>query len=411
MPLQVFATIGKFGLSPTTPTVIQVPSNRTAIVQYEVTNQTPITRTLTMVPITGVTQQTGPGLCSSPFTLASQETCLLNLVVDGSQLLSPVNGGPVLCKTKAGTSLPDSLLCSQPSNAFQLMISPEPAVSALAEPVYVTNWNAKSISLCSSSGTGSLENCNIAATNGLFLNPEAIATNVDVTHLYVANIGGGVSLCQLNNQGTISGCSNTGSGFNGPDGIALNSAGTSAYVSNVTSNSVTLCGVDVGSGELSGCSSTGGNFSGPSDITLHPTLPIAYITNFLGDSVTRCVIGVNDELTCGAPLAGFNKPEGITLSPSGVFAYITNNGDGTVSYCAVDPTTGLLSNCTTTASGTFAGFGNLAFNNAGTLAYIPSSTTTVSVCSVAVNGDLQNCVDSNGSGFSNPSGLLVTTAH
>jgi hypothetical protein len=41
-----------------TPTSINVPANRQTIVQYRVTNNTAITRTLTMVPIPNVSQVT-----------------------------------------------------------------------------------------------------------------------------------------------------------------------------------------------------------------------------------------------------------------------------------------------------------------------------------------------------------------
>jgi len=47
-----------FSLVALTPTSINVPANRQTIVQYRVTNNTAITRTLTMVPIPNVSQVT-----------------------------------------------------------------------------------------------------------------------------------------------------------------------------------------------------------------------------------------------------------------------------------------------------------------------------------------------------------------
>lgn len=91
----------KFTLIPTTPTTKRVPVNGVDTVGYLVTNQTELTRTLTIVPIAGIRQNTsGVGVCSSPFTLAPQESCLLNLVLSGEALPKQIIGGPKVCKNK-----------------------------------------------------------------------------------------------------------------------------------------------------------------------------------------------------------------------------------------------------------------------------------------------------------------------
>jgi len=90
-----------FRLLPTTNTAMLLPANSSAIVQYQVTNQTLNTRTLTIQTITGISQTTsGLGDCSSPFTLAPQQSCLLTLQVNGSQIPARISGGPVVCKTQ-----------------------------------------------------------------------------------------------------------------------------------------------------------------------------------------------------------------------------------------------------------------------------------------------------------------------
>lgn len=113
-----------FTLIPTTHTTLNIPSDGAAVVQYRVTNQTKITRTLTIVPMTGITQLTGFGNeCATPFTLASKQSCLLTLQLDGSQLPNQTIKGPVVCKTKGvGNNNPDSILCSQPSQINSLNI-------------------------------------------------------------------------------------------------------------------------------------------------------------------------------------------------------------------------------------------------------------------------------------------------
>ena len=388
-----FATITKFLLVPTTPTVVTVPANRAALVQYTVTNQTKTTRTLTMVPVQGITQVTGQtGYCSNPFTLGSQDSCLLTVSLDGSQMQSGVLNGPQVCKTINGTNQPDSLLCSEPSKAYALSVTVTQAVPNTNQAVYVTNWNANSISLCSANAsTGALENCNITAMGGTLSKPEAIAMNSSATLLYVANIGGSVSLCSINSQtGALSGCHTTGSGFSGPDGVVINSAGTQAYISNAANPEVSLCQISASTGELSSCRPTGSGFSVQSDIAINPT--------------------VNPEPLLGGCVATseFSGPEGVALNASGSHAYVTNNTDNTITLCSFDGD-GVLTGCETTG-GTFTGFGNLAFNSTGRLAYVPSSRSSVSVCSVDQNtGGLSACVDSTGTGFSGPSGVLLVT--
>ena len=107
----------KFTMTPTTPTSISVPSTGSAVISYTVTNNTKITRTLTMQPLVGVIQETDAGKCSNPFTLSHGKSCSLSLLIDGSLIPSTgLYGGPVICKTRGpGDNNPDAYLCSQPS--------------------------------------------------------------------------------------------------------------------------------------------------------------------------------------------------------------------------------------------------------------------------------------------------------
>ena len=118
------ATQPRFTIIPTTPTTVAVPLNGTATVQYTVTNQTKITRTLTIKPLSGITQvTTGEGVCSSPFTLAPKESCLLTLSLNGINLPEHIGSGPEVCKTQNPIdNSPDPFVCSQPSQADSLNI-------------------------------------------------------------------------------------------------------------------------------------------------------------------------------------------------------------------------------------------------------------------------------------------------
>lgn len=129
----------KFTIIPTTQVKWVIPSNGAATITYVVTNQTKITRTLTMKPIPGITQKTtGFGVCGSTFTLAHGQSCSLVLPLDGSKLSGHIVGGPVICKTNGhGDNGPDPFLCSQPSKANSLDITStgfENALITTSEP-------------------------------------------------------------------------------------------------------------------------------------------------------------------------------------------------------------------------------------------------------------------------------------
>lgn len=101
---------------PITNTTISLPSNVTATVSYTVTNVSGATRTFAMKPIPGVTQTTtGTGICSNPFILGNNGSCVLTLVIPGNQLTAPITSGPEVC-IATSNGQPDSQLCYRPEN-------------------------------------------------------------------------------------------------------------------------------------------------------------------------------------------------------------------------------------------------------------------------------------------------------
>lgn len=116
----------KFDIIPITQTKWNLPVNGAITVIYRITNKTIVTRTLTMKPISGITQSTnGTGYCGNPFKLAHGQSCLLVLPITGSQISGgAIIGGPVICKTNGPRdNTPDPFLCSQPSAANSLDIT------------------------------------------------------------------------------------------------------------------------------------------------------------------------------------------------------------------------------------------------------------------------------------------------
>jgi hypothetical protein len=413
------ATQAIFSLVANTATSVTVPSNRHTVVQYKVTNNTGITRTLTLVPIPNVTQvKRDATQCSNPFTLAKHQSCNLTLDIDGALQNATYAGGPVICKTKGNLNTPDPFLCAEPEASMTLHIYPAPAFTPTLNKLYVSNWDGGSISLCYlQEDSGELTQCLVSAVSDTFLNPEALA--ISGNYLFVANIGGGMSSCLIDaTTGELSECNDATTDvealqIHAPDGIAIND--TTAYISNSGPESfdqgVTTCTVN--GRNLEDCAFTQGNasFSIPSDLAfLDDTI---YITNFESQYTTYCSISspLCDSGTSGT-INGtgdlLNEAEGLFFNTinSTSYAYFTNHGNNTVTLCQVESTTS-FTNCADT-EGHFTGFGNLTILSNPLKAYIPSGLKTIALCDVnESDGALSHCVDSTQYGFNNPSGLVI----
>ena len=111
-------------LSPLTATTLSVPSNDTATVQYQVTNQSLKTHVLSMQPIQGISQvTTGSGVCGNPFVLAGNASCTLSLQINGSQLTDPISDGPIVCEQGS------ALQCYRPATGDILHITQDSPIN------------------------------------------------------------------------------------------------------------------------------------------------------------------------------------------------------------------------------------------------------------------------------------------
>ncbi|MFY7697842.1 MAG: hypothetical protein ACOVQX_03355 [Legionella sp.] len=106
---------------PLTATTLSIGRHQTATVSYEITNQSRKMHLLVMKTIPGVTQITTTGNCASSFTLAYQQSCILNLSINGDALPGNIMNGPVVCEQgNLGQ-------CYQPSAMDSLHISYTPS--------------------------------------------------------------------------------------------------------------------------------------------------------------------------------------------------------------------------------------------------------------------------------------------
>jgi len=411
----LYAAQAKFSIIPTSDSIVilLLPRNFTETVRYQVTNQTKITRALTMVPISGVSQiTTDVGACANPFTLSQQQTCTLTLALDGSKLPSAgISSGPIVCKTKAPSDpSPDPFLCSQPAVGNALAVS----ITTIGQYAYVANQLDNSVSFCHvNPATGFLSQCAITATG--LSGVEGIGFNPSGTFFYSANpTNSSISVCQVNSTtGALSGCVDSGgTGFNLPDAIAFSPDGTILYTSNFASpQSVSACLVNATTGLLSSCvSNTSPTFGAPADMAINSAGTLVYVANRTASTISVCNVSGQQVSSCN-DLSGsnFDAPEGITLSPDQQHAYIANAGSKQVTVCNIlQDGTGLLAGCSVT-DGAFVGTGNIGLNSLGTFAYVPNQLLSlVFVCDVSqADGTLSGCKPSRGQGFVGPAGIVL----
>ncbi len=276
---------------------------------------------------------------------------------------------------------------------------------------YVTNSNdtPNSVSNCViNSTTGVLSSCVSSTSVPLFNDSNSIALNLASARAYITNFGSSsVTLCAINSiTGGLTGCVNTAS-FANPRFITLSLAMKRAYV--VGGAGVSLYSVNSGSGGLTFVSNY--NIGDANGIALNRAGTLAYVV-LSDDTVQRCAI---DRATgglitpCSSTGSGFDGAQRITLNSVGTFAYVTNSGSQDITVCSVNSSTGYLSNCIRTAQGVFGGFANMAVNWSNTKAYVPDtfSPNLVSVCSINANGTLSGCINSGGTNFNGPKGVAL----
>ncbi len=462
----------KFTIIPTTATTIEITPTGTATVQYVVTNQTKITRTLAMSSIQGITQlTTDTGACANPFTLGYKQSCLLTLQLTGSELPARVTRGPEICKTEGnGNTNPDPFLCSQPTFAASLNITRTDTAGEAS--IAITTGSPLALQVSGSAGTMTIQNnstteiaSDIApdftgtALDGLVsvtgntcdsVNPgdtctltftpgstEVAATDFPIAgtnttsvtgsisiasfYAYVTNVNtAGVSLCPISTSGSFGTCQLTGTSgtvFNDSYGVTLNPAKTHAYLTYETNNAVSFCPINTDKtlGTCSDAYTTGTTFLVPTQLTFNGDGSLAYVGN--GGYVLLCpVSSVNGTFgACASTGSGFVGNTSVVLNAAGTIAYVASydSGNGFVSLCDVSSVDGTLSGCTTSTGVTtgLAGPWDMALNSAGTFLYIVNKDgTDFTVCTVsATDGSLSGCTSAL-AGLAGPAGIALNSA-
>jgi YVTN family beta-propeller protein len=172
---------------------------------------------------------------------------------------------------------------------------------------------------------------------------------------------------------------------NGPDSVAVDSAGKFAYVTNSNSKDVSMYTIDATTGALASIGTIAAG-TGPDSVALDPAGKFAYVTNFGSNDVSMYTIdATTGALTFIGSIAAGTNPFSVAVDPAGKFAYVANwtgyNTDGSVLMYTIDATTGVL-----TPTGTIAtelSPTSIAIHPSGKFAYVTNSgSNSVSMYSI-----------------------------
>jgi YVTN family beta-propeller protein len=210
--------------------------------------------------------------------------------------------------------------------------------------------------------------------------PQGVAINPAGTFAYVTNNGSNsVSKINLSNDTVVT----TIAVGSGPWGVAINPAGTFAYVTNNGSNSVSK--INLSNDTVVTTIAVG---SGPWGVAINPAGTFAYVTNNGSNSVSKINLS-NDTVDTTIAVYDFwsdatqSQPTGVAINPAGTFAYVTH----------VDEQTGSISKINLATDTVVARIRNtrfhwdMAINPAGTFAYVTNWSGNNSVSKINLATD------------------------
>lgn len=212
----------------TSPPQQFVTRDFSGIITYSVTNQTRKTRSITMIPISGVMQtSTQAGDCTTVTTLQPNASCVLRLEATRDSMiqagLNQITVIPTVCKTiGSNNNNPDLHFCSkscQASEFIRLEIEkkfPTPraktyvALNTKQKLAYITSQDLNMVFRCTIESDQTLGLCEDAGLGNIFENPGAIFLNdTGDTAYVVVHQGKTVYKCSINSHGTFETCHDT----------------------------------------------------------------------------------------------------------------------------------------------------------------------------------------------------------
>jgi len=177
---------------------------------------------------------------------------------------------------------------------------------------------------------------------------------------------------------TGAGTSATGSS---PQYVAVDPTGRFAYVSNGSSNTVSVYTINQTTGALTAGTAVATGIY-PQGVAVDPTGRFAYAANNSSNSISVYTINqTTGALTAGTAVATGSNPHHVAVDPIGKFVYAANYGSNSISVYTINQTTGALTAGTAVATGVAPS--SVAVDPTGRFAYVSSITSqTVSVYTI-----------------------------
>ena len=157
-----------------------------------------------------------------------------------------------------------------------------------------------------------------------------------------------------------------------PYGVAINPAGTFAYVANYSSNTVSK--INLTTDTVAATIPVG---TGPHGLAINPAGTFAYVANYSSNTVSKINLATD---TVAATIPVGTNPRGLAINPAGTFAYVTNIGSETVSK--INLTTDTVAATIQVGTQPTA----MAINPAGTFAYVvlPNTVSKINLATDTV---------------------------
>lgn len=300
---------------------------------------------------------------------------------------------------------------------------------SVAAYAFITNFansfgtQVGNVSICPVNADRSLGTCS-SFNDASFYGPIGMAFNSAGTWAYITNFQtnasvGSISICSVNQTTGMldSPCTafplRSGSRATA---ISLNRANTLAYIADSGGSTVVICPIINNGASFGTCTYQSGNFVKPQTVQLDPRENYIYLGNFTPDNdMSICPINSDGSLgTCVRSTGDntFDVPSGVRFTKLGTVSYSSNQNTSTISICNANLLTGLLSNCVAASDPTFnftASGSTLIFtSDPYPYLFAPNTTTdTVSVCSIESDNLLAPCIAYASSTFDQPGSVNI----
>ena len=304
-----------------------------------------------------------------------------------------------------------SLSCQRYDN-FPIPPSPQFA--------YIVDSIDSKVSICTlTNGSTSLNHCHDTGLNSVeypsFSYPQGVTLNHAGTHAYVTTYNNvNAWECNVNsNNHTFESCVpftvSSPSTFPGYGMIAINNAGTVAYLADSSGNNVLACPIALdGTFSSTTCISSGATtLDNPIGITLNKANTTAYIANSQS-SVSVCTVNGNSFTNCINKTSSMEtQTSDVALNSDETILYIASNYDPTVYACSTQGSGPSFAFCKV-ANGlnVFTGSYGIRLNAAGTIAYITDGSSTTYICPIKPDFTFDTCTASTLVAF--PTGIALS---